>query len=216
MTDEEVRRAVLEQFKWDARIGANELAVAVQDGVVTLLGTVDSLWKKWDAEEIALRVKGVKTVANELRVNLPDGARRSDEAVAYAVRQALGSAHNVPDSVKAIVSDGLVTLTGEVEWNYQKTAASERVRGLVGVKDIVNAIEVIPRGKAEGLRWRIELALLRMAETHAKKIQVDVREDGCVVLRGSVHSWYEKQEATREAWLAPGVREVVDELKIES
>lgn len=213
MTDAEIQRNVLEEFKWDARIQPNEIGVIVKDGVVALTGTVDSYTKKWEAEEIALRVRGVRAVANELKVKLPSSDERSDEDIARAAKQALESSFEVPDTVSVTVENGFITLRGEVEWEHQRKAAERKVRNLIGVKGLVNLIEVKPKLKPEDLKQKIEQAILRTAEVDAKNIQVDVR-DGRVVLKGKVHSWFEKEEAKREAWLAPGVREVVDNLEI--
>jgi osmotically-inducible protein OsmY len=213
LRDDEIQRNVLEQFKWDPRIRPTEVGVTVKDGVVTLLGTMDSYTKKWTAEEIARRVAGVRSVANELEVTLPTGSRRINEDIARAAKQALEWSTSVPDSVKAVVENGWITLHGEVEWHYQKQAAECAVRDLVGVKGVINQIQVKPRVKPEGVKRRIEEALKRAAETNAKNIEVET-VDGKVVLKGRVHSWYEKEEAKREAWLAPGVREVVDQLAI--
>jgi osmotically-inducible protein OsmY len=213
LTDEEIQKNVLEQFKYDPRISPSEIGVTVKDGVVTLLGTVENYTKKWSAEEIALRVAGVKAVVNQLAVKLPSGAVRTDEEIAKAAKQALESSWEIPASLKLSVEKGWITLHGEVEWHYQKEAAERKVRDIVGVRGVVNQIEIKPKVKPDDVKRRIESALIRTAETDAKNIQVEVK-DGRVVLRGRVHSWYEKEEAKREAWLAPGVREVVDELVI--
>lgn len=213
MTDAEIQRNVLDEFKWDARVQPNEIGVVVKDGVVTLTGTVDSYMKKWEAEDIALRVRGVRAVANELQVRLLPSDERTDEDIARAAKQALESSFEVPDTVTVTVENGYLTLRGEVEWQHQRKAAERKVRNLIGVKGVVNLIEVKPKLKPEDLKRKIEQAILRTAEVDAKNIQVDVR-DGRVVLKGKVHSWFEKEEAKREAWLAPGVREVVDNLDI--
>jgi len=213
LKDEEIQKNVLEQLKWDARIRPTEIGATVKDRVVMLVGTVDSYTKKWTAEEIALRTAGVKAVVNELEVKLPSSSVRSDEDIARAAKPALEFSYDVPDTVKVVVDKGWITLTGEVEWHYQKEAAERKVRDLIGVKGVINRIEIRPKIRPEDLKRRIEAALLRIAETDAKNIQVDV-SDGRVILKGRVHSWYEKEEAKREAWLAPGVREVVDELVI--
>jgi osmotically-inducible protein OsmY len=212
-SDEEIQKNVLEQLKYDSRIKPAEIGVTVKDGVVSLVGTVDSYTKKWTAEEIALRTTGVKAVVNELEVKLPSSSVRSDEDIAKTARQILESSYDVPPTVKVVVEKGWVTLTGDVEWQFQKEAAERKVRDLIGVKGVINRITVRPKVKPEDLKRRIEDALVRTAETDAKNIQVEV-QDGRVVLRGRVHSWYEKEEAKREAWLAPGVREVVDEMVI--
>jgi osmotically-inducible protein OsmY len=213
LKDEEIQKNVMEEFKWDARIRPTEIGVTVRDGVVTLGGTVDSYTKKWTAEEVALRTAGVKAVVNELEVKLPSSAVRTDEDIARAAKQALEFSYEVPDTVKVVVDKGWITVMGEVEWNYQKEAAERKVRDLIGVKGVINRIEIKPKVKPEDLKRRIEAALLRAAETDAKNIQVETR-DGRVILKGRVRSWFEKEEAKREAWLAPGVREVVDELVI--
>jgi osmotically-inducible protein OsmY len=213
VTDAEIQRNVLDEFKWDARVQPNEIGVVVKDGVVALTGTVDSYMKKWEAEDIALRVRGVRAVANELQVKLRSSDERTDEDIARAAKQALESSFEVPDSVRVTVEKGFITLRGEVEWQHQRKAAERKVRNLIGVQGVVNLIDVKPKLKPEELKQKIEQAILRTAEVDAKNIQVDVR-DGRVVLKGKVHSWFEKEEAKREAWLAPGVREVVDNLEI--
>jgi osmotically-inducible protein OsmY len=213
LTDEEIQKNVLEQFKYDPRISPSEIGVTVKDGVVTLLGTVESYTKKWSAEEIALRVTGVKAVVNQLEVKLPSSMARTDEEIAKAAKQALESSWEIPASVKVSVEKGWITLHGEVEWHYQKEAAERKVRDIIGVRGVINQLEIKPKIKPDDVKRRIESALIRTAATDAKNIQVEVKE-GRVVLRGRVHSWYEKEEAKREAWLAPGVREVVDELVI--
>ncbi|HEX3854164.1 MAG TPA: BON domain-containing protein, partial [Polyangiaceae bacterium] len=142
MTDQEIQRNVLDEFKWDARIQPNEIGVAVKDGVVTLAGNIDSYMKKWQAEEIALRVRGVRVVANELQVKLPSRDERTDEDIAHAAKQALDSSLEVPDSVRVSVDGGIVTLRGEVEWQHQRRAAGRSVSNLVGVKGVINLIEI--------------------------------------------------------------------------
>ena len=213
MTDEEIQRNVLEEFKWDARIRPTEIGITVKDGVVTLVGTVESYPKKWNAEEIALRVAGVKAVVNNLEVKLLPDYRRTDEQIAVAARRTLEYAWDVPETVKMSVENGWITLHGEVDWNFQKEAAERKVRDITGVMGVINQIQVKPKTRPEDVKRRIEEALIRTAETDAKNIQVEV-QDGRVVLKGRVRSWYEKEEAKREAWLAPGVHEVVDQLTV--
>lgn len=213
MTDAEIQQNVLDELAWNPRVQPNEIGVIVKDGVVSLTGTVDRYTKKWEAEDVALRVRGVRAVANEIEVKLRSSDERTDEDIARAAKQALESSFEVPDSVRLSVENGFITLRGEVEWQHQKKAAERKVRNLIGVKGVVNLIQVKPKLKPEDLKQKIEKAILRTAEVDAKNIQVDV-QDGRVVLKGKVHSWFEKEEAKREAWLAPGVREVVDNLQI--
>jgi len=216
ITDEQIQREVLEELKWDARIQPNEIGVTVKDGVVTLTGWVDSFVKKWAAERAAHRVRGVKAVANDIEVRLPYSSERTDPEIAEAATRALEWDANVPlDKVKVTVSKGWVTLRGEVDWEYQKRAAERAVRNLAGVRGVTNLITVAPREQpsAEDLKRRIEQALIRSVETDAESITVKV-EGSKVILEGTVRSWFEKQEAERVAWSAPGVTSVENRITV--
>lgn len=140
LRDEDIQRSVLQEFEWDARIRPTEIGVTVKDGVVTLVGTVESYTKKWTAEEIALRVAGVKAVVNKLEVKLAAASERSDEDIAKAARQTLEYSWDIPDTVKLTVDQGWITLHGEVEWNYQREAAEQKVRDITGVKGVLSGI----------------------------------------------------------------------------
>jgi osmotically-inducible protein OsmY len=144
-TDAELQRDVMNELKWEPTIKAAEIGVGVTDGVVVLSGYVDSFYKKWAAERAAARVFGVKAVAEELEVRLPGSQKRSDEDIARAVANVLDWNVLVPhDRVRVQVQDGLVTLSGEVDWGYQKYAAEETVRYLMGVVWFSNQITVKP------------------------------------------------------------------------
>jgi osmotically-inducible protein OsmY len=213
-TDEEIQRDVLAELRWDARVKPNEIGVLVKDGVVTLTGSVDSFMKPWAAEDVAHRVKGVKAVANQVEVRLPGDSQRTDTDIAAAVARALESDASLRlEKLDVTVSKGWVTLKGDVEWQYQKEDAERVVRRITGVKAVSNFITVKPRVTPTELKKKIEDALVRNAATDAERIQIEVQGSE-VILKGTVRSWAERQEAERVAWSAPGVTQVENRITV--
>lgn len=214
MDDTRLRRQVEDELSLEPSFNAAGIGVTVNDGVVTLTGHVSSFAEIHDAGRAALRVKGVRGLANELEVRLPDEHRRTDEDIAITAANVLGSnAHLPPNQVKVSVSQGHVTLEGEVEWRYQLEMAADLVRNLIGVRRLTNNISLKPRPVNGSVRHQIEAALQRTALSGPSHIHVETRGDH-VVLRGVVHAWWERDEAERIAWSVPGVCHVDNNLAV--
>ena len=213
-TDMELQRDVLEEIAWEPSVFVPEIGVIVHAGVVTLIGNVDNLPAKWGAEAAALRISGVKAVANTIEVKLSTNSRRSDEDIASAACNVLEWNILLPKNLQVVVEDGWITLTGKVQWQFQRNAAEDAVNRMIGVKGVTNQITVKPRVTPFAVKGKIEAALLRHAGLDAKGIRIKI-EDGKVTLEGTVGSWAEKKAAENAAWSAPGVAQVDNQLLIQ-
>jgi osmotically-inducible protein OsmY len=214
MTDRELQQHVQNALDWEPSVDATEIGVTVENGVVTLRGDVPSFAEKETAESVALRVYGVKAVANDINVRLVSGYERTDSEIAQAAANALKWNTSVPEErVTISVRDGQIILRGTVDWQYQKDAAARAVRDLTGVRGVMNHIAIQPRVKAGDVQAKIEAAFTRSAEIDARRINVSV-QDSKVMLTGNVRSWAERQAAERAAWAAPGVANVEDRLTV--
>jgi len=213
-TDEDIQRDVLDELKWDSHVQVNEVGVVVKDGIVTLTGWVDSYLKKLAVENAAHRVPGVNAVANDIEVRLPGSAERTDADLAKAVLDALRWDAAIPaGKLDVTVSQGWVTLRGEVEFGFEKRDAERVVQRLSGVKGVTNLIVVRSHPLPSDLKQNIEKALVRNAETDAQRITVEM-QGSKVILRGTVRSYAEKKAAEDTAWSAPGVTDVENRIVI--
>ena len=214
MTDKDLKRNIQNALDWEPSIDAAHIGVTVEGGVVTLHGKVSSYSQKMAAERVTQRVYGVKAIANDLVVHLPTDFARTDSDIAEAALNALKWNTLVPeDRISVVVTNGVVRLDGNVDWQYQKDVAGRAVRDLLGVKAVTNNVVVKPHVKSADVSEKIEAAFKRSAEIDARRISVAV-ENGKVILSGNVHSWSERREAERAAWAAPGVILVDDRLTI--
>jgi len=214
MTDRELQQHVQSALDWEPSVEASAIGVSVDNGVVALRGDVQSYVEKDAAERVALRVYGVKAVANDLNVRLANEAERTDSEIAQAASNALKWHASVPDkNVTIAVRNGWISLNGTVDWQFQKDAAARAIRDLTGVRGVTNTIVVQPRIKAGDVQAKIEAAFRRSAEIDARRVNVAV-QDSKVTLSGNVRSWAERQEAERAAWAAPGVVQVDDRLTV--
>jgi osmotically-inducible protein OsmY len=212
--DDHLRNAVIAELHWEPGVTAAHIGVTANDGVVTLSGHVDDLVEKHTAEAAARRVKGVKAVAGEIEVRLRPETHRTDDEIAAAAVERLAWDVSVPsDSVQVTVENGWITLTGEVDWHFQKMAAEQDLQRLFGVVGVTNEVTIKSRVIASGISDEIMHALHRSWFFDPRTINVTA-DDGTVWLSGTVHSAHERQIAAATAWAAPGVTDVVNEITI--
>jgi osmotically-inducible protein OsmY len=215
-TDTQLQQDVLAELNWEPSVNAAQIGVEVKGGIVTLVGHVASYAEKWDAERAVQHVSGVKGLIVKVDVLLPESCRRNDDAIAKAAENILHWTTYLPkDSVKATVEHGWLTLAGDVDWDYQRQAASRAVRYLTGVTGISDKIVIKPEVSVNAVRADIEAALQRRARDDAQNITVEVR-GAEVRLSGTAHSWSERELARHSAWSIPGVRNVLDGITVVS
>jgi osmotically-inducible protein OsmY len=215
MGDLALRQDVLDELEFQPNLKATHVGVAVENGVVTLSGHVGSYAEKATAVTATKRIKGVRAIADELEVRYPDDRKSADDQIAKRIVDILSwNVELNTTTIQAVVRDGCVILTGDVEWQFQKKAAEADVRKLSGVREILNRIEIRPRVRPADVVRQIDNALKRHGKLHSRGIQVLVDGQGRVVLEGKVDTWGERTAVENAAWSIPGVRSVMDHLSL--
>lgn len=213
--DAQLKQDVIAELTWEPSVNASQIGVEVKDGTVTLAGHVDSYMEKLAAERAAQRVSGVKGLAVEMDVRLPGLNKRTDADIARSAQNVLEWTTSVPrDAVKVKAENGWITLSGELEWDYQRDAAKGAVRYLLGVVGVTDEMMLKPRASMTLVKSEIEAALKRRAKSDSQQISVDV-QGANVTLSGTVRSWSERELAADSAWSTPGVRKVIDNIRID-
>ena len=214
VNDKALQQSVLEELDYEPSIDAAHIGVSVANGIVTLFGHASSYAEKVAAENAAWRVRGVKGIAQEIAVRLPFDKKTADDEIAKRALDILKWDTSIPvGRISTTVEQGVVTLHGNADWQYQRRAAEHAIRKLTGVTGVINQIRLTLSLHTADVKDKIEAAFRRHAESEAAGIRVDVA-DGKVTLTGKVHTWAERQVAQRAAWSAPGVREVEDRIVI--
>jgi osmotically-inducible protein OsmY len=215
MNDKRLQQDVIDELDFEPSVKAAHIGVAASNGVVTLSGHACSYAEKIAAEQAARRVKGVQAIAQEIEVRYPNEKKTADDEIAGRIVSILQWSAVVPrDSVQVKVQHGWVTLTGQVDWHFERAAAEAEVRRLSGVAGVMNSIAIRPGVDATDVKCKIEEALKRNAEVEARSVRVSVLGDGKIALDGNVHDWREREAVNRAAWSAPGVLAVEDHLLI--
>lgn len=215
-TDRELQEDILQALEWEPGVDAAKIGVSVKNGVATLQGTVRRYSEKSAADRVARHIYGIRAVANDLSVTLDGLSPRGDSQIAEAVANAIAWDSALPlNAIKATVTNGWVTLNGDVDWQYQKSAAQFDVERLFGVKGVTNLVNLKPKQHVNALtvKSKIESAFKRSAEVDSARVKVEAR-DGQVILTGTVKSLSERDEAERAAWSAPGVTTVDDRIMV--
>lgn len=215
-SDSELKKDVLSELLWDPLIPEARVGVSVTDGVVTLTGHLDTYAEKVATQRAVERVSGVKAVAVEINV-IPAGAHQhSDTEIAAAVEHALSWSTSVPQGrINVTVEKGWVTLSGELDWHFQRRALERMLRPLQGVVGIIDNVRLKVLPVSANLSARIQDALTRQAVREARRIEI-VMDGSVATLRGHVHSWAERNAAEGVTWSAPGVSRVNNQLKVEA
>jgi osmotically-inducible protein OsmY len=212
--DMQLKDHIEDELSWEPSINSAAIGVGVKDAVVTISGCVDSYAEKHAAEQVVMRIRGVRSLANELEVRLPAESERRDEDIARAIAEVFIWNSRIPsDAIKAQVSNGWVTLEGSVDWDYKRKLAEQVVMDLMGVKGVSNQITIRSLPLQNDVKSRIESALKRNAELNSENIDISVKGNK-VILSGAVQALTTRISAERAAWKAPGVLHVENNLQV--
>jgi len=215
-TDLQIKNDVMEELKWEPILNASQIGVSVKDGVVTLSGSVDSYSKKTAAERTVKKIDGVKALAEDIEVVLPGSSKRNDTDIAETVVNALKWHSAVREhKINVKVESGIVTLEGEVDWEFQKNSAKMMVENLIGVTDIINNIKIIQKANINDIKKKIISAFHRSATIDADGIEIEIAGTKAI-LKGNVRSWSEKEDAESAVWSASGIDRVDNRLEIKT
>jgi osmotically-inducible protein OsmY len=214
-SDSQIQKDVMEELKWTPYLKASEIGVSVKGGIVTLSGITDSYYKKLEVEKAAKGVAGVKAVAMDIQIGMSPVYKKTDTEIAQAVMNALKWHSAIrEEKIKVKVEDGNVKLEGEVDWDFQRSKAVTAVENLTGVRSVINLITVKPHTTPADVLHKINAAFHRSATIDASRIKAEVIGNK-VILKGTVRSFIEKEDAERAAWFAPGINKVENKLHIE-
>ena len=213
--DLEIQQDVINQLSWEPFLKASDIGVTVKNGIVTLTGQVDSYYKKISAEKAAKKVAGVRAIAEDIQLRVSPSFIKTDAELAESVLNAL-KWHSAVDEekLKIKVENGVVTLDGEVEWEFQRTSARNAVSNLLGVRNVISNIVLKPKLTAIDIKAKISSAFHRTATIDAQNIEVEILGNKAI-LRGRVRSYAEKDDAESAAWSAPGIAYVDNKLELE-
>lgn len=215
MNSEKLRRYVLEELKFDPRVDASGIGVAVNDRIVTLTGHAHSFADKAAIADAATRVKGVRGIVLDVDVHRPPEYEIPDDEIAKRASAVLDWNTKIPPgAVKVTVEEGCLTLSGTVDWQFQRCEAEEDLRRLAGVSGLKNEIQIRRISQKDDVRHSIQDAMHRRADIQACQIRVDVDENGHVTLKGKVDDWQARNTVEDAAWLVAGVKDVENRVKV--
>lgn len=217
MKDSILRQYIIDELEFEPAVNAAHIGVAVENGVVSLSGHVASYAEKLAAEKAVKRIKGVRALAEGIKVRFPSDKKAHDDEIAGRAASILEWSAVAPrGAITVKVQDGWIALSGQVDWRYQRNEAEDIVRRISGIQGVINNITLKPNVQARDVKRKIEDALRRNAAVHADQITVSMEDGRAVSLEGQVHDWQERDAIERAAWSVPGVARVIDKLQIHS